>query len=243
MPDSDEYARNKADIARHHQLSVAIPFPEDLDWSPEQVERSLTRLYQYAVDLGISVRDWYMQRRTSKKRWSVGLRYGSYLFAVLGVAFPLIKLFNIESLKDIFGPKVVDLDNIAVEVALALLAIAGGLHAFDRLTGASSAWRRYITAAIGVSDRLQDFQFEWNFLAAEGTFVVKNESPPPGTMPDAGVTLTAPGRRYDLIRRFCAEVYVMVRDETSVWSTEVANALDQFEKHLASVPGHRPPSR
>src|ERR1051326_4322833 len=79
--------RARADIARHQMLSIAIPFPEKLDWTTsERTEESLSELYDFAGDLATSVIDWYLQRRRGKKAQSVGLRYASYTFAVAGDA-------------------------------------------------------------------------------------------------------------------------------------------------------------
>jgi hypothetical protein len=236
--------KQRANIARHHLLSIAVPFPEGLDWSPDETEESLQRLYDFACDLATSQIDWYLQRRWWKKFQSVGLRYASYAFAITGVAVPLIKIFNITSLEHIFGRFADDVSNIAVEAALALLAIAGGLHAIDRLIGASSAWMRYVMAAIGLTDQLVSFRLKWNALAAEQQFT--NSSPPSAgggassgeARLDAG--RTPEGRKFDLIREFCLNVIKVVRDETAIWSNEIKENVDKFEKDLSTAPFRAP---
>jgi hypothetical protein len=245
--------KERADIARHQLLSIAIPFPENLDWStPEKTEESLNALYGFGNDLATSVIDWYLQRRRGKKRQSVYLRYASYAFAIAGVAVPLIKIFNLSSLEHIFGRYADDVSNIAVEAALVLLAIAGGLHAIDGLIGASSAWMRYVAAAIGLTDQLVRFRFDWNTIAGEPQFIASatasNASDnlpvppsPPVSAPDGGpVTRTLQGRKYELVQGFCLKVIEVVRDETAIWSTEVRENVEKFEKDLKSAPFRAP---
>lgn len=232
------------DFARHRLLSIAIPFPERLDWlTPEGTAQSLNVPYDYADELATSVIDWYLQHRRAKKIQSVGLRYASYVFAIIGVAVPLVKIFNEASLEHIFGRFAGDVSNIAVEAALVLLAIAGGLHAVDRLIGASSAWMRYISTAIGLQNELLRFRFEWNKIAGEKHFTIPPASSGAGGAstgqnppPEVAGALTLQGAKFKLIYDFCMNVIDVVRVETGIWSTEVAEALDKFEKTLSSTP-------
>jgi hypothetical protein len=245
--DADPDVEREA-FARHHRLSIALPFPHSLEWSTcEEITRSLDALYDYAEDLATSVIDWYLTKKRGKRRLSVGLRYSSYAFATAGVAFPLVKIFNPKSMADLLGPVASDISDIAVEAALVLIAIAGGLHAFDRLVGASSAWMRYIVTAIRLSRRLQRFRFDWNELKAGSQFIAPNPAAPKtDKSADASSSAdarTSKGQKFDLIRAFCSDIAEVVAEETGNWATEITNNVAQFEKHLSSLPLHRPPDQ
>jgi hypothetical protein len=234
-------------ILRHRKLCTAIPFPSELSWlNDEESNRSLDKLYVYAEDLANSAIDWYLKKKFSKKVLSIGLRYASYAFVIIGAAVPLIKIFNADALRSMFGPAASDISAISVEAALVLIGIAGGLHAIDGLIGASSGWRRYIATAMQINQRLLSFRFQWNELVGEARLMQPASPPkePPSCQPGGEeYKLTLIRRKFELLRSFCLGVTEIVRDETTDWAAEFSNSVAQFEKQLPASHVLRPQSR
>jgi len=144
--DDDERLR----IARHHRLCTAIPFPA-LNWQEQDVEKSLARLHDYAVQIANSSIDWYLQRKRAKKFFARTLHSLTFLFGILAAIIPVLKMFSTELqsqlMRLLFAGLVTNPSAFAAETALVLIAIAGGFALIDRAAGFSADWMRYLTTA------------------------------------------------------------------------------------------------
>jgi hypothetical protein len=250
MSTSDDIAE-QIQYARHHLLCTAIPFAR-IDWSDQT--RTFRDLYHFAEQLALGAIDWYLRKRRTKKVTSVCLRYASYFFVIVGGILPLIRIFSPDIIKLVGGSVASDLSSISVEAALVLIGIAGGLHAIDRLVGASNGWRRYIASAMRINQRLLVFRFDWNELLAHEVSAWERAKPTADNQKDTkqenpdGAHSPSPApsfaqRKYILLRTFCLDIVEVVRDETASWAAEFSDSVEQFEKQLPSGPLLRPGAR
>ena len=182
-------------IARHRQLAMAVPFPE-LDWNRDT--ESLKILHDYAVALANSVTDWYVRKRHWKRFWSIILRFLIFLFAILGILIPLLRVLCPDWVTDLLRaicPQLTgDLAGFAAEAALVFIGIAAGLNLIDRLVGFSSGWMRYMSAAMRANRALLEFELKWNSRARDAARKGGSGEVQPGAKPppeDAEAARTA----------------------------------------------------
>src|SRR5262249_54860101 len=112
-------------LARHDKFCTALPFPA-FDWTDEQtIKRSLAELRDYAEQLANSALDWYLQKKTTKKRYAAFFHYATYAVGVIAAIIPLLKfaaILDLESVKRYLGH---DSAASAAEMSLALIGLAG----------------------------------------------------------------------------------------------------------------------
>jgi hypothetical protein len=234
-------------LRRHQRLCTAIEFPADLVWiedGQELTPESEKKLYDFAEDLANSAIDWYGTEKEAKRFYSKLLRNFSYFFVIAGAVVPIANILGFEIARAWF-PGAEHLSEIWAEVSLVLLAIAGGLHLIDNLTGSSAAWMRYSSTEMGIQQNLQNFRFEWN--AAKGGYRLPAKRPE-----SAGNLVLSRLQRVDqsgeqtpkllsrgetllaLAWEFCNAVVEAVTNESEKWAQEFSDSLQQFERHLSS---------
>lgn len=236
--------------ARHTKLRTALPFPE-LDWSDETaVSASLERLRDFVESIAHGAIDWYLEKKTVKKRIAVVLHWWTYFFGVLAAIIPLGMLyvgtfFEPELLARLFGINV-KLSSIAAETALLLIGIAGAATLIDRSAGYTTDWMRYMTTAALINQARLKFLFAWNELEWTLPYPPLPAGSTPRPKPVSGLPATTAGpapdgpddpvaRRIYLAREFCFEVLDLVGKETSVWTDELKQRVAQM---ASQFPGH-----
>lgn len=169
---------------------------------------ALGELYDWAE---LSAREsiaWYLGEKKRKANWSRSLRALSVILATAGGAIPVAALSAGRPVVGNWG--------------FVLLALAAGCLAYDRFFGYSSAWLRYMSAAISLRGQLSDFQLGWvKEMAALGS-----------REPSAEEVMVL----VDLVRSFVHEVNETIRDETRSWLAEFSTNLSELESRLRQSP-------
>ena len=251
MADSAEKLR----LSRHAKFCTALPFPE-LKWSTDQQTRhSLTELRDYAAQLANSALDWYLQKKTYKKRFAQSLHFLTFAFATAAAVIPLAKistLLDYINIKPYVGSDITP-SSLAAEITLVLIGIAGGFNLIDRSLGFSADWMRYIVTASKINRALIDFQLQWNeleFTAPVSTTKSAAKTKQLSIVHEGRANLqqTSNGnnnpqanpiaRRIELVNKFCMTVIDLTYEETSIWSDELTDRVAKMASHL---PGHGRP--
>jgi hypothetical protein len=228
-------------IARHHRYCIAIPFPQ-LDWKPASVQESLAELYDFAIQTANSALDWYLENRTTKKRYAKFYHRLAYVFATIAAAIPLLKissLLDAPAVKQFFNTSA-DLNSVVAELSLALFGVAAGLALIDRMAGFSADWMRYVITATQINRARLEFQFAWDKLnrtlpyppptssARRAGKSAQSDSPPAarGKKPDPIAT------RIKLVHEFCLQIAELTEKETSGWATDLKERVSQLDSQL-----------
>jgi hypothetical protein len=118
-----------------------------LDWRPESCEESLLALYCYVESIGRDNANWYRRKKAPRQVFSLWIRLLSLIFALAGGLCPLLP--SNSPFPD------------AQRYGYLLLGVGGGLFLFDRLFGISSAWMRYMLAALEIEASMHSFNVQW----------------------------------------------------------------------------------
>jgi conflict system pore-forming effector with SLATT domain len=229
-------------IARHAKLRTALPFPELYWTSGKNTATSLAKLHDYAVQLANGALDWYLEKKSSKKRVAVFLHWWTYSFGVLAAVIPLLMLNFGKFLDPIVKQHLgidTNLSSVAAEAALLIAAIAGGATLIDRAAGFTADWMRYITTAVRINRALIEFQFEWSTLERNSPFTPKEngDAAPVYRPPAKGKIVDPVEQRIVLATQFCMEILDFMDQETSVWADELRERVAQMARQFHS---HRP---
>ncbi|NDJ75680.1 MAG: SLATT domain-containing protein [Chloroflexi bacterium] len=183
-----------------------IPTPAivTFDWSTDNLERSLERLYRQTIENAENAQEWYRDAKPGKKRMAQWLRYIAIIAAAVGGIIPIIA-----------GTW----DNISPGWSSIALAIAAAAVALDRFFGYSSAWMRFMLTSRQIGDRLKAFRYEW-----EAERIVWQAA--------GGLTPQETARLVRMLATFANEVNNMVTQETRQWAQEFQTALQDLESQL-----------
>lgn len=208
-------SRPSAVSARSDDLR-ASRFP-DIRWDGEDTRSRLTELYEWAERFASDTIGWYLDEKAEKSRWSRRLRALAAVFATLGGIVPLTALTVGHPALGNWG--------------FVLLGLAAGCVAYDRYFGYSSAWLRYVSAAMSLRAQLTDFQLSWTREMA--------------TLGNRHLSASETYRLIELARAFVAHVNGVVQDETQSWLVEFHTRLIELEAKLqqtthTSVEGSSP---
>lgn len=189
------------------QSTPKPPDFHDLQWDNEHLGESIDKLYTMTIHRANGAISWYRRNTPKVKRAARWARTLAILFAALGGIIP-----TLSQLTPAIG---FELNPLWSTVAIAL---AGGALAFDRFFGNSSAWIRYITAEMRLSEMLQNFQFQWESerLAWQGK----------APNFDQAQLLVAQSSS------FLKEISKVVQDETQMWVLEFQSTLKALDDNL-----------
>jgi hypothetical protein len=141
-----------------------------------------------------------LSEKKRKARWSRALRAAAVLFVTLGGAVPLAALTAGKAALGNWG--------------FVLLGLAAGCMTYDRFSGYSSAWLRYMAAATVLRTMLNDFQLDWAKLMSS----VGAGEPSAEQARDA----------IHAVQSFIRSVNDVIHGETQVW-------LAEFNANLAEL--------
>lgn len=193
---------------RQHQREPDLSAPQLPVFSWGEGRAALGELYSWAELLANDAVGWYLGEKRRKARWSRGLRALSAVLATFGGAIPVAALSAGKAGLGNWG--------------FVLFALAAGCLAYDRFFGYSSAWLRYMSAAITLRSQLSDFQLGWvKEMAALGT-----REPSPEEI----------GLLVDLVRSFMRDVNATIQSETKSWLVEFNTNLSELESRLRQSP-------
>lgn len=168
--------------------------------------KALEALYLRAEKHARGTIDWYIVAKGRKAR-AGGLRYVAIALTTLGGLVPVVQAMGLDYLKSCpaFG-----------QLGYLCFALAGALIAFDRFSGLSSGWIRYITSALALQKMLREFQLMW----AQEMLALGDKAPGPEQIP----------RLVGLLRQFGTQVDAEVERETQTWAAEFQSSLADLEK-------------
>jgi hypothetical protein len=190
--------------SRRGSGDLTMTVPPTMSWTSTDAPADLRRLYEWAQDMACAAIDWYMQEKHWKARWSRSLRAAAAILAAAGGAVPIAALSAGRPALGNWG--------------FLLLAMAAGCVTFDRFFGYSSAWLRYVGAAMSLRALLGDFQLSWA-----------------GEMARLGESTVAAGdfvRLVEAIRGFVWSVNQAIRAETESWVLEFHTRLQEMESQF-----------
>lgn len=180
-------------------------FPE-LSWEADKAGPSLQALYEYVTAQAAASRDWYLKKRTKKRRAGYALRLGAMLAAALAGIIPI--------LAEIFEENgVPQVNPVWSSVVIALAAL---LVAIDRLGDMTSGWVRYMLTSQEIAQLEEAFRFDWE--TARMSWAAPQPSPD-----ETRAALARCGA-------FLQSVNQAVRDETRIWADEFLTTLREIEK-------------
>ena len=182
-----------------------------LAWDGPEIANSLTLLRRYVESEAQRQIDWYFRKMTAKSRASSALRFAAIVLFLAGGLAPLAKAA--------LTPE--SLHRLSFDIAQAgylLLALAAGCLALDRFFGFSTAWMRYVTAALALEKSLEEFRLEWTRSLA------KLRGAPPNDAQLDQLILTC--------ETFSLAIRSQVEQETNAWVAEFQSNLAQLEQEL-----------
>lgn len=189
------------------QQPEPIPDFHDLQWDNEHLGESVEKLYQLTIHRANGAAGWYRRNIPRVKRGARWTRIFAIFFAALGGIIPTISQLI-----------VIDGNSLNPLWSTVAIAAAGGALAFDRFFGNSSAWIRYITAEMRLSEMLQNFQFQW-----EAERVAWQGKAPTFEQAQSLVSQSS---------TFLKEVAKVVQDETQMWVLEFQSTLKALDDNL-----------
>jgi hypothetical protein len=204
-------------------------FPPDLDWSPEQREASLAALHRHALQHCRDCISWYYRSKGAKSFWAFWLRFLSILLIALAGLIPLLA----DLIPRQFGEgRVLTIAPGWSAVILASVALLSGI---DRFLGLSSGWVRYVRTAQALTERLTQFQFEWEELRCQRQWspaaqdLLPNRARAGLASPSvvADPSMEALALCYDFVKG----VHTLVRKETDLWAQEFERAVRLLDRN------------
>jgi len=180
---------------------------DELEWSPEQAQRSLAAVREHALGLAAEAEAWYAGRRGRKRLWGRALRVGAIVLGAIAAVLPVLSEIYTTDGEPAIAPG----------WATVFLAAAAALVALDRYFGFSSGWMRFMSAEIRLTRLRHEFEYGWQAerAAAGGR---------PSTEQVAALLARA--------KAFVLAVDDVVADETSGWITEFRTSLETAEQGL-----------
>ncbi len=182
-----------------------------LSWKEAHVDSSLCALHRYVEDQARMQIEWYWNKKRSKARMSMVLRFAAIILFVLGGLVPIVKATLPATVAAMFP---FDFG----QSGYLLIGIAAGCLGLDRYFGYSTGWIRYVTTAMAIEKSLEEFRFEWSRNMAK-----MRGAPPTQEQLDALIqTCTA----------FSLAIRNQVEQETKSWVVEFQTNLSRLEKDL-----------
>jgi hypothetical protein len=167
---------------------------------------SLAELFDWAEDNAQAAIEWYLREKKRKARWSRSLRMLAVILLTLGGAVPLAALTASRPALGNWG--------------FVLIALAAGCMAYDRFSGYSSAWLRYMATATSLRAQLTEFQLTTSrWMATLG-----------GEEPGADDVLPM----LDTIQSFLRAINESIRGETQSWLAEFDANLSDLKSQVGS---------
>lgn len=182
---------------------------KDFDWSDENQEPSLNKLFDIVIANAAETSGWYSDKARKNRLWAMWLRSIAIVASTLGAGIPLVsKLFG-----DQYSPS-----GVPVELAAIVLSCGVAAILLDKFYGFSSSWIRFITTHLKIKRKIQTILFEWQLLRLNlaGKAFEKADLE----------TL------FSLCYRFHSEISDIVKEETQAWKQQFEHSLALIDERL-----------
>lgn len=163
-------------------------------------EDALPKIYSHVKKISGDARDWYWKSIKSKRNSSLVIRFFSFILLVLGAALPITA--------GIYSDDVARLT--LTQVGVTSLAVAGLLHAADKIFGWSSGWLRYMTTVTAMENVTRQFDLDWSQYMINKT---------------AGWSDEDKRSLFDLAKKLEDDIFKLRSEETDKWVTEFNSSL------------------
>jgi hypothetical protein len=205
--------------ARKNDIQIAGLQVEELKWqTPDEIQKSIVALYQYAEQTAHYCIYWYGKNKGSKSFMSRLLRAAAIILTTLGGLMPIISA--------LLGATNVQVANSQVagagfhlyvgQFGYLFLGAAAACIALDRFFGFSSGWMRYITSKMTLERMLSEFRMDWAMMVAK----LGGKSP----------TTDQVQLMIQKIKEFVIAINSHVEQETQTWISEFKTNLADIEK-------------
>ena len=187
-------------------------------WDGKAPIASLEVVFNYVVGQANRSEAWYWQHKTVKARYSQLIQWTAVLLTGLAALLPITaRLGLFPGLATwLKASGIIGRVDSGLMTSL-FIGLAGALIGFDRVSGLSSGWTRYVLTGTAIRNACEEFRMDWTALTAE------LGAPP------------APERVLAMIQRakvFRMAIEALVMKETQDWATEFQNNMAQMEKDL-----------
>jgi hypothetical protein len=191
---------------------------DSFTWDSAAPSASLDLVFNYVVGQANRSESWYWQHKTVKARYSQLIQWTAVMLTGLAALLPITAQLGLFPgfaawLK---SSGLVGQVNSGLMTSF-FIGLAGALIGFDRVSGLSSGWTRYVLTGTAIRSACEEFRMDWTVLTAQ------LGSPP------------QPERILAMIQRakvFRMAIEALVLKETQDWATEFQNNMAQMEKDL-----------
>lgn len=181
------------------------------DWTDAGRKDALKSMTDFAVCEAESAADWYLEKKRSKQFWARSLRLAAILFTGASGLMPLLAEIFSEPGQETFSPA----------WASVMLVFAGLCIGLDRFFGFSTAWVRYITSAMVINEKINDFRFALEMQRLKAS--------------EGGIDADEAAEILEKAQLFMADVQAVVRQETDSWAKEFSSVISELDKNAKAL--------
>ena len=186
-------------------------FPK-ADWNAGKALDSLEALRRFVDSQAKQATDWYIRKRSLKRRAGQFTRLVAMVSAAAAGVLPVVAQIFGQNGQYAFHPA----------WATVLLALAALLVSLDYFFGYTSGWVRYLEAEQKILRTMYDFHFDWEVLRTNWV----------GREPAAEEVRTALRR----LKEAMLQVHQIVLDETTAWAAEFRSTIQRLDEAARARP-------
>jgi len=172
------------------------------NWNDDSL-KAVEILRKNAEERWVEVHKWYLREKSRKARWSKGLRILAIILGIAGAIIPIL------------SPMIADI--LDARWGYVLLAAGAGALAFDKAFGFSTAWMRYMRAAMKLIAIRDEWFYEWEREHASAQPIDPRSS-------------------LELVERFSRRTNEVLTGETEAWINEFSDQNNALGGSLSTRP-------
>jgi 4-amino-4-deoxy-L-arabinose transferase-like glycosyltransferase len=175
-------------------------------WETGATAASLEKLRSYVAAEAKQAADWYIRKRSFKRRAGQATRLGAMIAGATAGILPVFAQILGQDGKYAFSPS----------WATVLLAAAALLVTIDYFFGYTSGWVRYLEASQKIVRCMYDFQFDWEMLRTNWV----------GHDPSTEEVRAALQR----LKGAAIQVHQVIQEETTAWAAEFRSTVQRLDE-------------
>ena len=213
---NDKQDKKLSESEKYHQTNVPRIVPEDIlaeriqapNWDTEDPRDALTNIYNSLLDKSMEMQHWYMNKKKSKKRYSVMLRVSAISAGLIGTIYPTLIMTKLP-----FFQKNQTLGYLS-------LGIAATCVAADKFLCQSSCWRRYVSTGLMLEKIHYRFQLDWEQLRGKNRDNFSDQ--------------TDIENAFNMFISFSEHMHEIVNEETTEFFLDFDNSRVLLESRISS---------